>query len=162
MTRIIASSADLFALARSRKPEVVVVLPHAYEAVQSLRRMGSRYRFVKTAPSIAGKIALLSLGGAMETEDDLKLFTTLSPVCGMKDGHIVNVTGHALPFDDGEEDLEAPENPVSDDVDDYGMQRIGNEWYYYEFANSKIQSSVLRYIHGLATMSANLGQELSR
>ena len=162
MTQIIASPAELFELGRSRKSAVVIVLPHAYEAVQSLRKMGSQYQFLKAAPSIAGKIALLSLEGGMETDKDLELFATLSPACGMKDGRVVNTTGHVLPFNDDEQDLEAPEMPVTEDVDDYIMHRAGNEWYYYQFTDSVIQSAVLRYIYGLATLAAVVAMEVRK
>nr|DAR60774.1 MAG TPA: hypothetical protein [Caudoviricetes sp.] len=162
MAQIIASPANLFELARQRKPAVVIALPHAYEAVQSLRKIGGRYQFLKSAPSIAGKIALLSLEGGVETAEDLELFATLSPVCGMKDGRIINTTGHTLPFNDDEEDAEAPKTPASYDVDDYIVQRVDNEWYYYEYADSAIQSAVIRYIHNLVTLNATLQSELSK
>nr|DAV49011.1 MAG TPA: hypothetical protein [Caudoviricetes sp.] len=162
MTKIIASPAELFELARSRKSAVAIVLPHAYEAVQSLRKMGCQYQFLKAAPSIAGKIALLSLEGGMETDEDLDLFASLAPVCGMKDGRIVNTTGHTLPFNDDEQDLEAPDMPVTEDVDDYVMQRADNEWYYYEFKDSVAQSAVLRYIYGLAVLAAVVKKEVSK
>lgn len=162
MTRIIASPAELFELARSRKSVVAIVLPHAYEAVQSLRKMGSQYQFLKAAPSIAGKIALLSLEGGMETDDDLELFAALSPACGMKDGRIVNTTGHILPFDDAELDADAPDLPVDEELDGYTLQRAGDEWYYYKTVDTIEQDAVLAYLHGLAMLAATVKQEVSQ
>lgn len=161
MTQIIASPADLFELARSRKSAVVITLPHAYEAVQSLRKMGSQYQFLKSAPSIAGKISLLSLEGGMETDEDLELFSTLSPVCGIKDGRIVNTTGHTLPFDDEELDATAPGLPINEELDGYSLQRAGNEWYYYETVDTTEQDAVLAYLHGLAMLAAVIKKEVS-
>lgn len=161
MTRIIASPAELFELARSRKSTVAIVLPHAYEAVQSLRKMGSQYQFLKAAPSIAGKIALLSLEGGMESDEDLELFATLSPVCGMKDGRIVNTTGHVLPFDDAELAAGAPDLPIDEELDGYSLQRAGNEWYYYEVVDTIDQNAVLAYLHGLAMLAATVKKEVS-
>lgn len=161
MTQIIASPAELFELARSRKSAVVIVLPHAYEAVQSLRKMGSQYQFLKAAPSIAGKIALLSLEGGMETDEDLELFTILSPACGMKDGRVVNTTGHVLPFEDGELEADAPDLPIDEELDGYILQRAGNEWYYYESVDTVKQEAVLAYIHGLAMLAATVKKEVS-
>lgn len=161
MTQIIASPAELFELARSRKSAVVIVLPHAYEAVQSLRKMGSQYQFLKAAPSIAGKIALLSLEGGMETDEDLDLFASLSPACGMKDGRVVNTTGHVLPFEDEEPEAGAPDMPIDEEFDGYTMQRAGNEWYYYERIASPVKNAVLRYLHGLATLAAVVKSEVS-
>lgn len=162
MAKIIASPAELFELARSRKSVVVIVLPHAYEAVQSLRKMGSQYQFLKAAPSIAGKIALLSLEGGMETDEDLELFATLSPACGMKDGRVVNTTGHVLPFEDEELDAGAPELPIDEQLDGYSLQRSGNEWYYYETTDTVEQDAVLAYLHGLAMLASILKTEVSK
>lgn len=161
MTQIIASPAELFELARSRKQAVAIVLPHAYEAVQSLRKMGVQYQFLKAAPSIAGKIALLSLEGGAETNEDLEMFVSLSPVCGMKDGRIVNTTGHVLPFEDGELEANAPDLPIDEELDGYTLQRAGNEWYYYETVNTIKQDAVLAYLHGLAMLAAAFKQEVS-
>lgn len=157
MTQIIAFPADLFDLARSRKSAAVIVLPHAYEAVQSLRKMGSQYQFIKAAPSIAGKLALLSLEGGMETDEDLELFSLLSPACGVKNGRIVNTTNHALPFADKQLQLSVPITPVSKRVSGYIMQRAGNEWYYYEDVGSIEQRAILGYIHGLAVLNSSVG-----
>ena len=162
MTKIIASPAELFELVHSRKSAVAIVLPHAYEAVQSLRKKGSQYQFLKAAPSIAGKIALLSLEGGMETQEDLELFATLSPACGMKDGRVVNTTGVVLPFDDIELSSDTPEAPASYGIDGYIVQRVNNEWYYYEFKDSIVQSAVLRYIYGLAVLAAAVKEEVSK
>lgn len=161
MTQIIASPAELFELARSRKSAVVIVLPHAYEAVQSLRKMGSQYQFLKSAPSIAGKIAILSMEGGAETAEDLKLFATLSPACGMKDGRVVNTTGHALPFEDEELEAGAPDLPVDEELGGYTLQRAGNEWYYYETADTVEQDAVLAYLHGLAMLAAVIKKEVA-
>lgn len=162
MTKIIASPAELFELARSRKSAVVIVLPHAYEAVQSLRKMGSQYQFLKAAPSIAGKIALLSLEGGMETDEDLELFAALSPACGMKDGRIVNTTGHVLPFRDAELVFGAPDLPIDEELDGgYVLQRAGNEWYYYEAVDTVEQNAVLTYLYGLAMLAATIKNEVS-
>lgn len=162
MTQIIASPAELFELARSRKSAVAIVLPHAYEAVQSLRKMGSQYQFLKAAPSIAGKIALLSLEGGMETDEDLELFANLAPVCGMKDGRVVNTTGHVLPFEDEELDATAPDLPINEELDGYSLQRAGNEWYYYETVDTIEQDAVLAYLHGLAMLAAVIKKEVSK
>lgn len=162
MTQIIASPADLFELARSRKSTVVIVLPHAYEAVQSLRKMGSQYQFLKAAPSVAGKIALLSLEGGMETDEDLELFATLSPACGMKDGRVVNTTGHVLPFEDGELEVGVPDMPIDEELEGYTLQRAGNEWYYYETVDTIEQNAVLAYLHGLAMLAATVKSEVSK
>lgn len=161
MTQIVASPTELFSLARTREPMVLVVLPHAYEACQSLRRLGSRYQFVRAAPSIAGKLALLSLEGGKETDADLELFATLSPVCGMKDGREVNTTGHVLPFDDAELMVSAPDMPIDDELEGYSLQRAGDEWYYYETADTVEQDAVLTYLHGLATLAATVKNEVS-
>lgn len=161
MTQIVASPTELFAIARSREPAVLVVLPHAYEACQSLRRLGSRYQFIKAAPSIAGKLALLSLEGGKETDADLELFATLSPVCGMKDGREVNTTGHVLSFDDTELMVSAPDMPIDDELEGYSLQRAGDEWYYYETADTVEQDAVLTYLHGLATLAATVKAEVS-
>ena len=161
MTQIVASPTELFAIARSREPAVLVVLPHAYEACQSLRRLGTQYQFIKAAPSIAGKLALLSLEGGKETDADLELFATLSPVCGMKDGREVNTTGHVLPFDDVELMVSAPDMPIDDELEGYSLQRAGDEWYYYETADTVEQDAVLTYLHGLATLAAAVKAEVS-
>lgn len=162
MTQIIASPAELFELARSRKSAVAIVLPHAYEAVQSLRKMGSQYQFLKAAPSIAGKLALLSLEGGMETDKDLGLFATLSPICGMKDGRIVNTTGHVLSFEDEELEAGAPDLPIDEELDGYRLQRAGNEWYYYETVDTVEQNAVLAYLHGLAMLAASIKKEVQK
>ena len=60
MAKIIASPADLIQAARSRKAETLILLPHAYETAHSLRRLGSQAYIVASAPSIAGKIGILS------------------------------------------------------------------------------------------------------
>ena len=161
MAQIVASPTELFSIARSREPAVLVVLPHAYEACQSLRRLGSQYQFIKAAPSIAGKLALLSLEGGKETDADLELFATLSPVCGMKDGREVNTTGHVLPFDDTELMVSAPDMPIDDELEGYSLQRAGDEWYYYETADTVEQDAVLTYLHGLATLAATVKAEVS-
>lgn len=162
MSQIIASPAELFELARSRKSTVVIALPHAYEAVQSLRKMGTQYQFLKAVPSIAGKLAMLSLEGGMETDEDLELFASLSPVCGMKDGRVVNATGRPLPFEDKELSSEAPDMPIDEDFGDYILQRAGNEWYYYETVDTIEQAAVLAYLHGLATLAAAVKSEVSK
>lgn len=157
MAKIIASPSDLIKIARQDKKGVFILLPHAYEAARSLRRLGIESYMVASAPSIAGKIGLLSVGGATAYDEDVDTFSMLSPVCGMKDGRIVNTTGHVLPFDDAEEDREEPETPISEDVDDYILQRAGNEWYYYEYAAGETQSAFFRYVHLLATINAEFG-----
>lgn len=161
MTQIVASPTELFSIARSRVPAVLVVLPHAYEACQSLRRLGAQYQFIKAAPSIAGKLALLSLEGGKETAADLELFATLSPVCGMKDGREVNTTGRVLPFDDTELMVSAPDMPIADELEGYSLQRAGDEWYYYETADTAEQDAVLTYLHGLATLATTVRKEVS-
>lgn len=161
MTQIIASPAELFELARSRKSAVAIVLPHAYEAVQSLRKMGSQYQFLKSAPSIAGKIALLSLEGGAETAEDLEIFASLSPACGMKDGRVVNTTGHVLPFEDEEQEAGNPDLPIDEELNGYTLQRAGNEWYYYETVDTIEQDAVLAYLHGVAMLAATVKKEVS-
>lgn len=156
MAKIIASPVDLFVVARSRKPAVVIVLPHAYEAVRHLGNFGIPYQFIKAAPSIAGKLAIVSLGGGTVTEEDLKTFASLSPACGMKDGRIVNTTGHKLPFVDNEINEPAPSEPIDAVIGDYILQRTDNEWYYYVNDGSDEQNTALTYIHGLATLAANI------
>ena len=162
MVKIIASPTELFAVARSRKPAVVIVLPHAYESVRHLGNFGAQYHFIKAAPSIAGKLAIVSLAGATVTEDDLKTFASLSPACGMKDGRIVNTTGHVLPFEDNEINEPAPTDPVDAVIGNYILQRTDNEWYYYVDDGSVEQGAVLTYIHGLAAMAANIKRCLSK
>lgn len=161
MAKIIASPADLIQVARSRKPETLILLPHAYETANSLRRMGSQAYIVASAPSIAGKIGILNLEGAMETEEDLDVFRALSPVCGMKDGRIVNTTGHVLPFEDEEAGRESPEGAVYEYVDDYALQRVKNEWYYYAPTDyyPDTQDKVLSYIHKLAEINTQFGAQ---
>lgn len=161
MAKIIASPADLIQVARSRKAETLILLPHAYETAHSLRRLGSQAYIVASAPSIAGKIGILSLEGAMETEDDLKVFRSLSPVCGMKYERIVNTTGHALPFDDTELMVSAPDMPIDVELEGYRLQRAGDEWYYYETTDTVEQDAVLTYLHGLATLAATVKAEVS-
>lgn len=161
MTQIIASPAELFELARSHKSVVAIVLPHAYEAVQSLRKIGSQYQFLKAAPSIAGKIALLSLEGGVETDEDLEMFASLSPACGMKDGRVVNATGHVLPFEDKELEAGGPGMPIDEELDGYSLQRAGDEWYYYETADTVEQDAVLAYLHGLAVLAATVKKEVA-
>lgn len=161
MTQIVATPAELFAVARSRQPAILIVLPHAYEACQSLRRMGSRYQFVRAAPSIAGKLALLSLEGGEASGADLELFASLSPVCGMKDGREVNTTGHVLPFDDRELMVSAPNLPIDEQVGAYTLQRAGDEWYYYETDDTVEQDAVLAYLFDLATLAATVKAEVS-
>lgn len=156
MTKIIASPTELFVVARSRKPAVVIVLPHAYEAVRHLGNFGIPYRFIKAAPSIAGKLAIVSLGDGTVTEEDLKTFASLSPACGMKDGRIVNTTGHVLPFIDDEINEPAPSEPIDTDFDGYTLQRADNEWYYYVNDGSPEQNAALTYIHGLAMLAADI------
>ena len=156
MAKIIASPTELFVVARSRKPAVVIVLPHAYEAVRHLGNFGIPYQFIKAAPSIAGKLAIVSLGGGVVTEEDLKTFASLSPVCGMKDGRVVNTTGHVLPFIDDEVNEPAPSEPLDTIIDGYILQRADNEWYYYVSDDSDEQNAALTYIHALATMAANI------
>ena len=157
MAKIIASPADLIQVARSRKAETLILLPHAYETAHSLRRLGSQAHIVASAPSIAGKIGILSLEGAMETEDDLEVFRSLSPVCGMKDGRIVNTTGHVLPFDDEELEKRPPSTPIERYRGNYCLQRANNEWYYYLESDTIEQKACLAYIHGLAVLNASVG-----
>lgn len=157
MVKIIASPADLIQVARSRKAETLILLPHAYETAHSLRRLGSQAYIVASAPSIAGKIGILSLEGAMETEDDLEAFRSLSPVCGMKDGRIVNTTGHVLPFEDEELEKRPPSTPIERYRGNYRLQRANNEWYYYLETGAIEQQACLAYIHGLAVLNASVG-----
>lgn len=157
MTKIIASPADLIQVARSRKAETLILLPHAYETAHSLRRLGSQAYIVASAPSIAGKIGILSLEGAMETEDDLEVFRSLSPVCGMKDGRIVNTTGHVLPFEDEELGKRPPSTPIERYRGNYRLQRANNEWYYYFETDTVEQQACLSYIHGLAVLNSSAG-----
>lgn len=157
MTKIIASPANLIQVARSRKAETLILLPHAYEAANSLRRLGSQAYIAASAPSIAGKICILSLEGAMETEDDIEVFRSLSPVCGMKDGRIVNTTGHVLPFEDEELEKRQPSTPVERYRGNYRLQRANNEWYYYLETDTIEQQACLAYIHGLAVLNASVG-----
>ena len=157
MAKIIASPADLIQVARSRKAETLILLPHAYETAHSLRRLGSQAYIVASAPSIAGKIGILSLEGAMETGDDLGVFRSLSPVCGMKDGRIVNTTGHVLPFDDEELEKRPPSTPIERYHGNYRLQRANNEWYYYLETDTIEQQACLSYIHGLAVLNASVG-----
>lgn len=157
MARIIASPADLIQVARSRKAETLILLPHAYETAHSIRRLGSQAYIVASAPSIAGKIGILSLEGAMETEDDLEVFRSLSPVCGMKDGRIVNTTGHVLPFGDEELEKHPPSTPIERYRGNYRLQRANNEWYYYMETDTIEQKACLAYIHGLAVLNSSVG-----
>lgn len=157
MAKIIASPADLIQVARSRKAETLILLPHAYETAHSLRRLGSQAYIVASAPSIAGKIGILSLEGAMETEDDLEVFRSLSPVCGMKDGRIVNATGHVLPFEDEELEKRPPSTPIERYRGNYRLQRANNEWYYYLETDTIEQRACLAYIHGLAVLNSSVG-----
>lgn len=157
MAKIIASPADLIQFARSRKAETLILLPHAYETANSLRRMGSQAYIVASAPSIAGKIGILSLEGAMETEDDIEVFRSLSPVCGMKDGRIVNTTGHVLPFEDEELEKRPPSTPIERYRGNYRLQRANNEWYYYLETDTIEQKACLAYIHGLAVLNSSVG-----
>lgn len=162
MAQIIVSPAELFTVARGTQPEVVIVLPHAYEAVKTLRKMGVECNFLKSAPSIAGKLAIISLKGGVETEDDLDLFSRLAPACGMKDGRIVNTTGHVLPFADNEVNKPAPGEPIDTEVDGYTLQRAGNEWYYYVNDGSVEQGAVLTYIHGLTALASKFKKDVSK
>lgn len=157
MAKIIASPADLIQVARSRKAETLILLPHAYETAHSLRRLGSQAYIVASAPSIAGKIGILSLEGAMETEDDLEVFRSLSPVCGMKDGRIVNTTGHVLPFEDEELEKRPPSTPIERYRGNYRLQRANNEWYYYLETDTIEQKACLACIHGLAVLNSSVG-----
>lgn len=157
MAKIIASPADLIQVARSRKAETLVLLPHAYETAHSLRRLGSQAYIVASAPSIAGKIGILSLEGAMETEDDIEVFRSLSPVCGMKDGRVVNTTGHVLPFEDEELEKRPPSTPIERYRGNYRLQRANNEWYYYLETGTIEQQTCLAYIHGLAVLNSSAG-----
>lgn len=157
MAKIIASPADLIRVARSRRAETLILLPHAYETAHSLRRLGSQAYIVASAPSIAGKIGILSLEGAMETEDDLEVFRSLSPVCGMKDGRIVNTTGHVLPFEDEEPGNRPPSTPIERYRGNYRLQRANNEWYYYLETDTVEQQTCLAYIHGLAVLNSSAG-----
>lgn len=157
MAKIIASPADLIQVARSRKAETLILLPHAYETAHSLRRLGSQAYIVASAPSIAGKIGVLSLEGAMETEDDIEILRSLSPVCGMKDGRIVNTTGHVLPFEDEELEKRPPSTPIERYRGNYRLQRANNEWYYYLETDTIEQQACLAYIHGLAVLNASVG-----
>ena len=157
MAKIIASPADLIQVARSRKAETLILLPHAYETAHSLRRFGSQAYIVASAPSIAGKIGILSLEGAMETEDDIEVFRSLSPVCGMKDGRIVNTTGHVLPFEDEELENRPPSTPIERYRGNYRLQRVNNEWYYYFETDTVEQRACLAYIHGLAVLNSSVG-----
>lgn len=157
MAKIIASPADLIQVARSRKAETLILLPHAYETAHSLRRLGSQANIVASAPSIAGKIGILSLEGAMETEDDIEVFRSLSPVCGMKDGRVVNTTGHVLPFEDEELEKRPPSTPIERYRGNYRLQRANNEWYYYFETDTIEQQACLTYIHGLAVLNSSVG-----
>lgn len=157
MAKIIASPADLIQVARSRKSETLILMPHAYETAHSLRRLGSQAYIVASAPSIAGKIGILSLEGAMETEDDIEVFRSLSPVCGMKDGRIVNTTGHILPFEDEELEKRSPSTPIERYRGIYRLQRANNEWYYYIETDTIEQQACLAYIHGLAVLNSSVG-----
>lgn len=157
MAKIIASPADLIQVARSRKAETLILLPHAYETAHSLRRLGSQAYIVASAPSIAGKIGILSLEGAVETEDDLEVFRSLGPVCGMKDGRIVNTTGYVLPFEDEELEKRPPSTPIERYRGNYRLQRAGNEWYYYLETDTVEQQACLTYIHGLAVLNSSVG-----
>lgn len=157
MAKIISSPADLIQVARSRKAETIILLPHAYETANSLRRLGSQAYIVASAPSIAGKIGILSLEGAMETEDDIEVFRSLSPVCGRKDGRIVNATGHILPFEDEELEKLPPSTPIERYRGNYRMQRASNEWYYYLETDTIEQQACLAYIHGLAVLNSSVG-----
>ena len=157
MAKIIASPADLIQVARSRKAETLILLPHAYETAHSLRRLGSQAYIVASAPSIAGKIGILSLEGAMETEDDIEVFRSLSPVCGMKDGRIVNTTGYVLPFEDEELGKWPPSTPIERLRGNYRLQRANNEWYYYLETDTVEQRACLAYIHGLAVLNSSVG-----
>ena len=157
MAKIIASPADLIQIARSRKAETLILLPHAYETAHSLRRLGSQAYIAASAPSIAGKIGILSLEGAMETEDDLELFRSLSPVCGMKDGRVVNTTGHVLPFEDEELEKWPPSTPIERYRGKYRLQRANNEWYYYLETDTIEQQACLAYIHGLSVLNSSVG-----
>ena len=161
MTQIVATPTELFSIARSHKPAILIVLPHAYEACHTLRKIGVQYRFLRAAPSIAGKIALISIGDAIESEKDFSDFELLSPVCGMKDGRIVNTTGHVLPFEDEEPNRSTPTIPVDEKVGDYILQRVDNEWYYYMSVGTLEQEAVLDYIHGLALLASTLKSEIS-
>jgi hypothetical protein len=162
MTQIIATPAELFELARKRKPCVAIVLPHAYEAVKSLRKLGVEYQFLKAAPSIAGKLAIVSLNGDIATEEDFALFSSLSPACGMKDGRIVNTTGHVLPFADDEVNEPAAAEPVDTVIDGYTLQRAGNEWYYYVNDGSLEQGAVLAYIYELVALATKFKGDISK
>lgn len=162
MAKIIASPAELFAVARSRKPAVVIVLPHAYEAVRHLGNFGIPYQFIKAAPSIAGKLAIVTLSGGTVTEEDLKTFASLSPACGMKDGRVVNTTGHVLPFADDEVNEPVNSEPLDTEFDGYTLQRVGNEWYYYVNDGSIEQGAVLAYIHGLAALATKFKEDVSK
>ena len=155
MGKIVASPADLIKVARSRKAETLILLPHAYETAHSLRRLGSQVYIVASAPSIAGKIGILSLEGAMETEDDIEIFRSLSPVCGMKDGRIVNTTGHVLPFEDEELEKRPPPTPIERYCGNYRLQRANDEWYYYLETDTVEQQACLAYIHGLAVLNSS-------
>ena len=157
MAKIVASPADLIQTARSRKAETLILLPHAYETAHSLRRLGSQAYIVASAPSIAGKIGILSLEGAMETEDDIEVFRSLSPVCGMKDGRIVNTTGHVLPFEDEELENRPSSTPIERYRGNYRLQRVNNEWYYYLETDTIEQKACLAYIHGLAVLNSSVG-----
>lgn len=157
MAKIITSPANLIQAARSRKAETIILLPHAYETTHSLRRLGSQAHIVASAPSIAGKIGILSLEGAMETEDDIEVFRSLSPVCGMKDGRIVNTTGYVLPFEDEELEKRPPSTPIERYCGNYRLQRVNNEWYYYLETNTIEQKACLAYIHGLAVLNSSIG-----
>lgn len=154
MAKIIASPADLIQVARSRKAKTLILLPHAYETAHSLRRLGSQAYIVASAPSIAGKIGILSLEGAMETEDDIEVFHSLSPVCGMKDGRVVNTTGYVLPFEDEELEKRPPPTPIERYRDNYRLQRANNEWYYYKVVNKVVQDTALTYLRELAMLAA--------
>lgn len=162
MTQIIASPAELFELARNREPVAAIVLPHAYEAVKSIRKLGVEYQFLKAAPSIAGKLAIVSLKGGVATEEDFSLFARLAPVCGMKDGRVVNTTGHVLPFVDDEVNEPAPSEPLDTEFDGYTLQRAGSEWYYYVNDGSVEQGAVLTYIHGLAVLASKFKEDVSK
>jgi len=154
MAKIISSPADLLHIARNRETGVYILMPHAYEAVHSLRRLGLRAFIIASAPSIAGKICLLSIDGAIETAEDIAQFKAISPLCGMKDGRVVNTTGHALTITDDEVRRRKPAKPTDRIVCGYRVQRVDDEWYYYNDTEDQDQRDCLAYIFRLATLNA--------
>lgn len=157
MANIISSPADLIRIARNRETGVYILMPHAYEAAHSLGRLGMRAFIIASAPSIAGKICLLSIDGALETAEDLAQFRAISPLCGMKDGRVVNTTGHVLMCEDYELHRSKPATPIDRLVHEYRLQRVDDEWYYYHNTDDQDQGDCLTYIYDLSTLNTFFG-----